>query len=533
MAISKIIYKSSAEDTGTVWMDTTDKTVAADKMVSGITALKNDGTTVTGNLTSRSSSDLTASGATVTVPAGVYSSQASKAVSSGSATAPASISGTSATVSTGTNTLTLTKTVSVTPSVTAGYVSSGTAGNSSVSLTASVNTRSSSDLSASGATVTAPAGYYANSASKSVASGTVTAPSTISGSSATVSTGTNTLTLSKTVSVTPSVTTAGYVSSGTAGNSAVSLTASVNTRSSSDLTASTLTVTAPAGYYGSDATKTLSDQNLLAENIKKDISIFGVTGSYEGGGSQTTWEQVYSGSPVLFDDWGNGYSFVSIPWTELIALNSVWRVTWDNLQYECTATYVSADPSSIPYGFGNYTYDDGTGGTDCPFFMQAYDGDILYIVGASGSHSVLIEKQVPSGGGGLEYETGTYTPTEDVASTTISFANTHNTKPCLVLFADITSAEQTVNYSEMMFLYGSIYEAFGSTANSGSRTCYSIYRSAYRATSQTSLSSSGSVDYSDTTSQVSSTGINPSSGSSNYFRTGRTYKWIAVWAPST
>lgn len=210
-------------------------------------------------ITRRSSSDMSASGATVTAPAGYYASNGTKSVASGTVTAPASISGTSATVSTGTNTLTLTKTVSVTPSVTtAGYISSGTAGNSSVSLTASVNTRSSSDLTASGATVTAPAGYYGSSASKSVASGSVTAPASISATSASVSTGTNTLTLSKTVSVTPSVTTAGYVSSGTAGNSSVSLTASVNTRSSSDLTASGATVTAPAGYYGSSASKSVA-----------------------------------------------------------------------------------------------------------------------------------------------------------------------------------------------------------------------------------------------------------------------------------
>ena len=92
----------------------------------------------------------------------------------------------------------------------------------------------------------------------SVGTGTVTAPSSITGTEATVSAGTNTLTLSKTISVTPNVTTAGYISSGTAGNSNVSLTASVNTRSSSDLTASGATVTAPAGYYSSQATKTIS-----------------------------------------------------------------------------------------------------------------------------------------------------------------------------------------------------------------------------------------------------------------------------------
>lgn len=55
-------------------------------------------------------------------------------------------------------------------------------------------------------------------------------------------------------------------------------------RSSSDLTASNLTVTAPAGLYAENATKTLSDQNLVAGNIKKDVTIFGTTGTYEGGG---------------------------------------------------------------------------------------------------------------------------------------------------------------------------------------------------------------------------------------------------------
>lgn len=52
-------------------------------------------------------------------------------------------------------------------------------------------------------------------------------------------------------------------------------------KSSSDLTNSNLTVTAPAGYYASAATKTLTDANLVAGNIKNGTSIFGVTGTYE------------------------------------------------------------------------------------------------------------------------------------------------------------------------------------------------------------------------------------------------------------
>ena len=60
MAIAKVIYKTSASDTGTTWMDTTQKTVTAGTMVSGTTALKNDGTDITGNIGIRDSNDMTA-----------------------------------------------------------------------------------------------------------------------------------------------------------------------------------------------------------------------------------------------------------------------------------------------------------------------------------------------------------------------------------------------------------------------------------------------------------------------------------------
>lgn len=137
-------------------------------------------------------------------------------VPSGSATPAATISGTSATVSTGTNTLTLSKTISNTPQVSAGYISSGASGNSAVSLTASVNTRSSSDLTVSGATVTAPSGYYASSASKTVASGTAGTPTATKGAVSNHS-----------VNVTPSVTnTTGYITGSTKTGTAVSVSAS-------------------------------------------------------------------------------------------------------------------------------------------------------------------------------------------------------------------------------------------------------------------------------------------------------------------
>lgn len=143
-----------------LFVDTSDATLTSgSQMLDGVTSYAN-GTKVTGSIQSKSGSDLTVSGATVTVPAGNYAASASASVATGSATAPATISGTSASVSTGTNTITLSKTISVAPSVTAGYVSSGTAGNSDVSLTASVTTKAAATIIPGTTDQTIAAGTY-------------------------------------------------------------------------------------------------------------------------------------------------------------------------------------------------------------------------------------------------------------------------------------------------------------------------------------------------------------------------------------
>lgn len=136
----------------------------------------------------------------------------------------------------------------------------------------------SSDLTVSGATVTAPAGYYSSSASASVASGSATPASSLSGTSASVSTGTNTLTLSKTISNTPQVT-AGYISSGSAGNTAVTLTASVTTKGATTYTPGTSNQTIASGTYLTGAQTISGDANLLAGNIVSGKTIFGVAGT--------------------------------------------------------------------------------------------------------------------------------------------------------------------------------------------------------------------------------------------------------------
>ncbi len=85
-------------------------------------------TYVGSGITRRSSTDLTASGATVTVPSGYYSAQASKAVASGTAGTPTATKGT-----------VINHSVSVTPSVTnsTGYITGSTKTGTAVTVSAS------------------------------------------------------------------------------------------------------------------------------------------------------------------------------------------------------------------------------------------------------------------------------------------------------------------------------------------------------------------------------------------------------------
>jgi len=117
---------------GTTLLDLSQDTASsASHIRSGYTAHLNDGTQVTGTYsggTPRTSTDLTVSGATVTAPAGVYASDASKSVASGTAGTPTATKGTVSNHS-----------ISVTPSVTntTGYISGGTKTGTAVTVSAS------------------------------------------------------------------------------------------------------------------------------------------------------------------------------------------------------------------------------------------------------------------------------------------------------------------------------------------------------------------------------------------------------------
>lgn len=152
-------------------------------------------------VTRRSSSDLTASGTTVTAPAGYYASSASKSVATGTAGTPTATKGTVSNHS-----------VSVTPSVTntTGYITGGTKNGTAVTVSASELVSGTYSVTSSGTK------DVTNYASASVPSGTEGTPTASKGAVS-----------NHAVSVTPSVTnSSGYITGGTKNGTAVTVSAS-------------------------------------------------------------------------------------------------------------------------------------------------------------------------------------------------------------------------------------------------------------------------------------------------------------------
>lgn len=239
--------------------------------------------------TARGASDVAVSGATVTVPAGLYSDAVSKSVASGTAGTP------TATKAVNGNTAT------VTPSVTntTGYVEGGTKTGEAVTVSASelvsgsqsftangtydvtnkasavVNVptgtaRSGNDVTVNGATVSVPAGLYGSAVSKSVANGAIATP-----------------TVNNSGLVTASVGTAGYMGAGT------SKTLQLPTQGAQTITPSLSPQTIAGGKYltGNQTISAITaallaqlDSDFTAENIAKDVDLFGLIGTHEGGG---------------------------------------------------------------------------------------------------------------------------------------------------------------------------------------------------------------------------------------------------------
>ena len=324
-------HNGSGKVTANALSGQTSGTAAAADILSGKTAWVG-GSQITGTIATKTASNLSASGATVTVPAGYYASQATKSVSTATQATPsisvssaglitASSTQSAGYVSAGTKSATKQLTVQAAKTVTptkssqtaaaSGVYTTGavtvaaipdeyqdvsgvTAGASDVlsgkvivdadgeEITGTIATKTASNMTVSGATVTAPAGYYASAASKSVATATQATPS-VSVSSAGL------ITASATQS-------AGYVSSGTK-----SATKQLTVQAAKTVTPGTSNQTAvSSGVYTTGAVTVAGDADLKAGNIKSGVNIFGVDGTFTSDATASA-SDIVSGKTAYVD----------------------------------------------------------------------------------------------------------------------------------------------------------------------------------------------------------------------------------------
>lgn len=152
---------------------------------------------------------------------------------------------------------------------------------------------------------------------------------------------------------------------------------------------------------------------------------------------------------------------------------------------------------------------------------------------------------VPTGGGGLTFESGTYEPSADTSGEKILFANTHSEAPAFIMMVDATGTANTTTNTNMVFVFYDYYKLYGTGIPWNSSTYrYATAFYVYRATNTGNLTQgathcaynsdnagSGAINYPRF--WTDELGFTPNSAStSRYWRAGRTYKWIAIWRPT-
>ena len=160
---------------------------------------------------------------------------------------------------------------------------------------------------------------------------------------------------------------------------------------------------------------------------------------------------------------------------------------------------------------------------------------------ADGYSSVTVNV---SGSGGLEYESGTYTPTSNIAQPTISFSKTHSSTPILIAMSDTSSYSSITSNSNTSFIFFDMYRLTGSGypySTSAQRYALAVY--SYRGSNNSTVSTV-QVSYNSDNTSTSSTSYSRywatesnfkpySNSTSRYWRANRNYKWIAVWGPTS
>lgn len=256
-------------------------------------------------------------------------------------------------------------------------------------ITGNISTKSSTDVTASANVVSVPAGYYASKVEKSVGTVTQATPSISVASDGTI-----------TASATQS---AGYVSSGTK-----SSTKTLSTQGAKTITPGTSSKTAvSSGVYTTGTVTVAGDSDLVASNIKKGVTIFDVTGSYEGEKTTPNLQDKYftpieSSETIKCD---NGYD----------GLNSV-------TVYAIPSNYI--DKNSLNYIDTSSRYSVDNVEESGLYVQMVFCPSVEYVVGGDYPLTLIVNKSELGSGG--DYSSGDIVQSANSQMKDFSFINSNS-----------------------------------------------------------------------------------------------------------
>ena len=470
-------------------------------------------------ITRRSGTDLSASGDTVTVPAGYYAEQATKAVAAGTEGTPSASKGTVSNHS-----------VTVTPSVTnsAGYISGGTHTGTGVTVDVSELESGTKEITANGTNISV-SGYSKVDVAVPATQPNLQAKTNISPSTSSQTIqadqgydGLSSVQINAMPSMTLPTATAASATSGYSSKATVS-------RSTSDQY-----INIPTGYNASGAYyKVSAVSNMTLPTSAAASATSGYTSKATI--SRSTSDQ-YINIPTGYNTAGAYYKVSAVA---------------NGTEGTPTATKGTVSNHSIsvtPSVTNTAGYISGSTKTGTAVTVSASE-----LVSGSetktqnGTYDVTTLAQLivnVSGGGssGLTYETGTYTPTSDIAQPTISFTGSHTNPPIFVAMSDASAASGITSSSNTSWCLIDHYRIAGagwpySTSASRYGVCIYTYRSSNNSSTgnsqiQYNSDNAGTASSSYYQYWATASAFKPGSGStSRYWRKNRTYKWIAVWGP--
>lgn len=154
----------------------------------------------------------------------------------------------------------------------------------------------------------------------------------------------------------------------------------------------------------------------------------------------------------------------------------------------------------------------------------------------------ILNAFLAGGGGGFEYESGSFTPTAQVQSRSINFAKTHTKPPAVLICFDATQSTVSPSYSgvaEWVMLDGQQFLGtpfyWYSSAYKGS--IYYMYNNGSSQVNGAQGLTYGSTDTSQSgtnaTRHYAREGAATLQVFNGHFLANRKYVWVAIWLPDS